>query len=77
MPFRTQSVMGRMSGSSQNVDNLRQMFDAYSVRKAAVSNSPLVLTNGLSQYLADYPYYCSEQIVSRSVPMILKGCIRK
>ena len=73
MPFRTQSVMGRMSGSSQNVDNLRQMFDAYSVRKAAVSNSPLVLTNGLSQYLADYPYYCSEQIVSRSVPMILEG----
>ncbi|MGA5657125.1 MG2 domain-containing protein [Rahnella contaminans] len=73
MPFRTQSVMGRMSGSSQNVDNLRQMFDAYAVRKAAVSNSPLVLTNGLSQYLADYPYYCSEQIVSRSIPMILEG----
>ncbi|EPY5345334.1 MG2 domain-containing protein [Klebsiella quasipneumoniae] len=73
MPFRTQSVMGRMSGSSQNIDNLRQMFDAYAVRKAAVSNSPLVLTNGLSQYLADYPYYCSEQIVSRSVPMLLEG----
>ena len=73
MPFRTQSVMGRMSGSSQNVDNLRQMFDAYAVRKAAVSNSPLVLTSGLSQYLADYPYYCSEQIVSRSIPMILEG----
>lgn len=73
MPFRTQSVMGRMSGSSQTVDNLRQMFDAYAVRKAAVSNSPLVLTNGLSQYLADYPYYCSEQIVSRSIPMILEG----
>ncbi len=71
MPFRTQSVMGRMSGSSQNVDNLRQMFAAYAVRKAAVSNSPLVLTNGLSQYLADYPYYCSEQLVSRSIPMIL------
>ncbi|WP_047607978.1 MG2 domain-containing protein [Rahnella aquatilis] len=72
MPFRTQSVMGRMSGSSQNVDNLRQMFDAYAVRKAAVSNSPLVLTRGLSQYLADYPYYCSEQIVSRSMPLILE-----
>ncbi|MCS3431748.1 alpha-2-macroglobulin [Klebsiella sp. BIGb0407] len=73
MPYRTQSVMGRMSGSSQNIDNLRQMFDAYSVRNAAVSNSPLVLTNGLSQYLEDYPYYCSEQIVSRSIPLILTG----
>ncbi len=73
MPFRTQSIMGRMSGSSQSVDNLRQMFDAYAVRKAAVSNSPLVLAGGLSQYLADYPYYCSEQIVSRSIPLILEG----
>lgn len=73
MPFRTQSVMGRMSGSSQSIDNLRQMFDAYAVRKAAVSNSPLVLTNGLAQYLANYPYYCSEQIISRSIPMILEG----
>jgi len=73
VPYRTQSVMGRMSGSSQNIDSLRQMFDAYSVRNAAVSNSPLVLTNGLSQYLDDYPYYCSEQIVSRSIPLILAG----
>ncbi|MDF7680225.1 alpha-2-macroglobulin [Enterobacteriaceae bacterium ESL0689] len=71
-PFRTQSVMGRMSGSRQNIDNLRQMFDDYAVRKAALSNSPLVLTDGLSQYLTDYPYYCSEQIVSRSIPMILE-----
>ncbi len=60
MPYRTQTVMGRMS-SSQNIDNLRQMFDAYAQRSAAVSHSPLVLTNGLAQYLADYPYYCSEQ----------------
>ncbi|MCG8710636.1 alpha-2-macroglobulin family protein [Brenneria sp. 4F2] len=70
MPFRTQSIMGRMN-RSHNVDNLRQMFDAYAVRKTAVSNSPLVLAGGLSQYLADYPYYCSEQIVSRSVPLML------
>ncbi|CAI1097970.1 Alpha-2-macroglobulin family N-terminal region [Serratia entomophila] len=73
MPYRTQSVMGRMSGASQNVDGLRQMFDAYAQRRAAVSHSPLVLTSGLAQYLADYPYYCSEQIVSRSIPLILQG----
>ncbi|MFC0226221.1 alpha-2-macroglobulin family protein [Serratia aquatilis] len=73
MPYRTQSVMGRMNGSSQNIDNLRQMFDAFALRNAAVSHSPLVLTRGLSQYLADYPYYCSEQIVSRSIPMIMQS----
>ena len=73
MPYRTQSVMGRMNGSSQSIDNLRQMFDAYAQRNAAVSHSPLVLTSGLAQYLADYPYYCSEQIVSRSIPLIMQS----
>ncbi|CAI0694213.1 alpha-2-macroglobulin family protein [Serratia ficaria] len=73
MPYRTQSVMGRMSGASQKVDGLRQMFDAYAQRRAAVSHSPLVLTRGLAQYLADYPYYCSEQIVSRAIPLMLQS----
>ncbi|POP46389.1 hypothetical protein CHU32_06455 [Superficieibacter electus] len=71
MPYRTQSVMGRMNGSNQTIEPLRQMFDAYAVRKANVSHSPLVLANGLSQYLTDYPYFCSEQIASRSVPLLL------
>lgn len=73
MPFRVQTVMGRMNGSSQQVDNLRQMFGAYAQRQAAVSNSPLVLTRGLASYLADYPYYCSEQIVSQSIPLLLQS----
>ena len=72
MPYRTQSVMGRMNGSQQQVDNLRQMFDAYAQRQASVSYSPLVLTQGLARYLADYPYYCSEQIVSQSIPLLLQ-----
>ncbi|NNS07135.1 alpha-2-macroglobulin [Erwinia sp. JH02] len=73
MPFRIQTVMGRMSGNQQQVDNLRQMFGAYAQRQAAVSNSPLVLTSGLASYLADYPYYCSEQIVSQSIPLLLQS----
>ncbi len=73
MPYRIQSVMGRMSGSQQQVDNLRQMFDAYAQRQAAVSYSPLVLTRGLARYLSDYPYSCSEQIVSQSIPLLLQS----
>lgn len=73
MPFRIQTVMGRMSGKQQQVDNLRQMFDAYAQRQASVSNSPLVLTSGLASYLANYPYYCSEQIVSQSIPLLLQS----
>ncbi len=72
-PYRTQSVMGRMTGSSQSIDGLRNMFDDFAQRKAAVSHSPLVLSDGLAQYLTDYPYYCSEQIASRAVPMLLQS----
>lgn len=73
MPFRTQSSMGRMNGSNHTITDIRQMFDAYAQRKATVSHSPLVLTQGLSKYLADYPYYSSEHIVSRSIPLILQS----
>lgn len=70
-PYRTETVMGRMSGEHQQVNKLRQMFDAGAQRQAAVSHSPLVLTKGLASYLADYPYSCSEQIVSQSIPLLL------
>lgn len=72
-PYRTQSVMGRMSGNTQSIDGLRTMFDDFAQRKASVSHSPLVLGDGLAQYLTDYPYYCSEQIASRTVPLLLQS----
>lgn len=71
-PFRTQSIMGRMDGTQQNVSDIRQMYDQFARRDARVSRSPLVLTNGLSQYLADYPNACSEQIVSQTVPLLFQ-----
>ncbi len=71
-PYRTQSVMGRMDGSQQSVRDIRQMYDAFAKRNARVSWSPLVLTNGLAQYLADYPNACSEQIVSQAVPLLFQ-----
>lgn len=70
--YRTMSVMGRMDGHEQKVGDLRQMFDAFARRDAQVSWSPLVLTNGLAQYLAAYPNACSEQIVSMATPLLFQ-----
>jgi uncharacterized protein YfaS (alpha-2-macroglobulin family) len=72
MPYRTITAMGRMDGKRQDVGNLRDMFSAYAKREAKVSHSPLVLTNGLAEYLSDYPYYCSEQLVSRAIPSLIQ-----
>lgn len=73
MPYRTQTVMGRMDGSQQSVKDIRQMFPAFAQRDASVSHSPLVLTNGLAKYLIDYPNNCSEQIISRAVPLLFQN----
>lgn len=68
--YRTVTEMGRMNGGQQQVDKLRQMFDARARRQAVISFSPGVLTSGLTHYLADYPYSCSEQIISRTIPLL-------
>lgn len=73
MPYRTITTMGRMDGNQHIVGELRDMFNAYSKRDAKVSHSPIVLTNGLAEYLTNYPYYCSEQLVSRAIPNLIQS----
>lgn len=70
-PYRLQTVMGRMDGSKEIIPNKRELYQPFSEIKAAVSYSPLVLAKGLTTYLDDYPYYCSEQIVSRAIPLLI------
>lgn len=68
--YRTQSSLGRMDGKEQSVTYIRQMYDEYAQRDARVSYSPLVLSSALAQYLANYPYNCSEQITSQAIPLL-------
>ncbi len=70
VPYRTEVLLGQMSQKEETLSNLRKMYDAYAKRTAAISHSPLVLTNGLASYLESYPYECSEQLVSRAVPTL-------
>lgn len=69
--YRLKTTMGRMDGSQQSISDMRQMYAPYSQRQAAVSYSPFILSKGLATYLADYPHYCSEQIVSRAMPLLI------
>lgn len=72
-PYRTQTIMGRMAGSEEKIGSLRQMYDAYAKRDAQVSHSPFVLTSGLASYLENYPYYCSEQLTSQAIPLLIQN----
>jgi uncharacterized protein YfaS (alpha-2-macroglobulin family) len=71
-PFRTQSVMGRMGGDKESVDKLRDMYDAFALREAVAAFSPLILANGLTSYLDNYPHQCSEQLVSSAVSAMIQ-----
>ncbi len=70
--YRTQLDISRIDpNGNTSVANLRRMYDAYSRRDASISTIPLVLTQGLTSWLVNYDNYCSEQIVSASMPRLI------
>ncbi|MDR1555313.1 MAG: alpha-2-macroglobulin [Campylobacteraceae bacterium] len=71
-PFRTQSIMGRMGGDKESVQNIRSMHNEYAVRYANVANTPMALSNGLTSYLDNYPHYCSEQLISGAISAMIQ-----
>lgn len=48
-----------------------ELYPHFSSLEASISNIPLPIVHGLMGYLEDYPYSCSEQIVSKAMPHIL------
>lgn len=53
--------------------NLRPMFNQRATRQLSASVSPLVALDGLTSYLNDTPYLCTEQIVSQAMPALVLG----
>ena len=72
--YRTVVDAGEINaGNKTDLPNLRQMYDEYAKRDAAISNLPLVLSRGLTAYLVDFPHFCTEQILSRAMPALVFG----
>ncbi|OCG26553.1 hypothetical protein A9G11_13755 [Gilliamella sp. wkB108] len=69
--YRIQTQMGRMDGHKQTLSDLRDMYSSLSKREVGASYSPFILSKGLATYLENYPHYCSEQIVSRAIPILV------
>ncbi|OCG58813.1 alpha-2-macroglobulin family protein [Gilliamella sp. Nev3-1] len=74
--YRLITKMGRMADHKQTFTDFRNMYSNLSKREAAASYSPFILSKGLSTYLQDYPHYCSEQIVSRAIPVLIASKYR-
>jgi len=69
--YRNDLVVGDLDKGSAEVKDLRQVFDAFAKRNISASYTPLVLAQGLSAYLADFPHRCTEQLISQGVPSLV------
>ena len=70
--YRAQIDIARVAPNSKKaVLTLRNMYDQESQRQASISTVPLVLSQGLSNWLEKYSNYCSEQLVSMAVPRLV------
>ena len=70
--YRTQIDIARVAPDSKKaVLTLRNMYDQESQRQASISTVPLVLSQGLSNWLEKYSNYCSEQLISMAMPRLV------
>lgn len=67
---RTDLRLGRADRRSELKD-LRQMFPERSQRLLSASTSPFVAADGLAAYLANFPYLCTEQLLSQAMPALV------
>ena len=69
--FRTQLTLGRLDGASATVPLAREMYSDRRKVEAAVSLLPLVWGQGLTAYLDNYEYTCTEQLISKGVSALM------
>lgn len=71
-PYYTQVTVGSFTGT-QELPVKRDVFGEYRKAEVAMSPLPLVLANGLTAYLDNFPHMCTEQLTSRAMPGIILG----
>jgi uncharacterized protein YfaS (alpha-2-macroglobulin family) len=69
--YRTQLTLGRFDGATTTVPLARDMYNERRKTGAAVSWTPLVWGESLIAWLGDYPYSCTEQLISRGMAAML------
>ena len=71
-PYRQELRVGTIaSGKGADIPTTRRLFAEHRKLGVSVSATPLVLADGLVSYLGEFPYTCTEQIVSQAVPALV------
>ena len=70
-PFMTSLKAGSLQPGSRDVPIDRNLYAEHRKLQASISILPLSLAHGLVTYLGNYPYSCTEQLVSQAMPALL------
>lgn len=70
-PFMTQLRAGVLAKGERDVMLTRTLYPQHRTLEAGISPLPLQFAHGFVGYLANYPYACTEQIVSQAMPALL------
>lgn len=69
-PYLTTIQSGFSKQTELSLPITRSLYPEYRDVNAVASSSPLILTSGLQQYLDNFPYGCTEQLVSKTFPLL-------
>ena len=75
--YRTTVTSGTTRASTAKIPVPRSIRDDFAVRDVSVSYLPVGLAKGLWFYLEQYPYMCSEQLVSVSWPYLYPSLVKE
>ena len=71
-PYRQEFQAGTVAaGKDAELPMNRRLFADHRKLAVNVSASPMVMADGLAAYLGEYPYSCTEQIVSQAIPALV------
>jgi uncharacterized repeat protein (TIGR01451 family) len=76
-PYRTTLFSGHIKKDDIEIPLERGLHDEFKKHEVTVSFLPLGMVRGLKSYLDDFPYICTEQIVSQGFPSLLLKDIRE
>jgi uncharacterized protein YfaS (alpha-2-macroglobulin family) len=71
VPYRTTVRSGYFESGKMRVPVERDLYPAYRKARAVLSASPMGFSLGFHAYLQNYSYYCTEQLVSKALPLLV------
>jgi alpha-2-macroglobulin len=71
VPYRSSLLAGMVKNGSKDVPLGRKLLAEHRIERAGISSLPLGLAHGLVSYLEEYPYGCTEQLVSGAMPALV------